>query len=154
MDLMAVELDDIDRKILNFMQGDLPFVEQPFAYVADALALNEEQVLDHIIQLDKQGVISRIGPMFNAAEMGGGLVLAALQVPHDSFEKIAAIVNGFDEVAHNYEREHELNMWFVLATEEATQIETCAKRIEQATGCKVYLFPKKREFFVRLFFEL
>jgi hypothetical protein len=71
-------------------------------------------------------------------------------VPEADFDRVAATVNAFDEVAHNYGREHRLNMWFVLATETAEQIPLIAGRIEAATGLPVYLFPKEREYFVEL----
>jgi tryptophan 2,3-dioxygenase len=69
-------------------------------------------------------------------------------VPHDRFESVAELVNAFPEVAHNYERAHRLNMWFVLATETAGEIAQVAQRIEQVTGLKVLQFPKIEEYFV------
>jgi hypothetical protein len=80
--------------------------------------------------------------------MGGAFCLCAIAAPEEQFDRIAEIVNGFDEVAHNYQREHTLNMWFVLATDTPETIQDAAHRIEVVTGCRVHLFPKEREFFI------
>jgi siroheme decarboxylase len=76
--------------------------------------------------------------------------LAALSAPEDRFEAVARTVNGFDEVAHNYRREHELNMWFVLASDDPQRIGSVIEEIQQETGLKVYDFPKLDEYYVRL----
>ena len=82
--------------------------------------------------------------------MGGVFTLAAMSVPAAEFEHTAAAVNALPEVAHNYAREHPLNMWFVLATESAEATAAAIDRIEARTGLPVLAFPKEREFFVRL----
>ena len=88
--------------------------------------------------------------MFNAECMGGALSLCAMQVPADRYEDVAAQVNAFPEVAHNYEREHRLNMWFVIATERPEQAGAVIRQIEQATACQVYDMPKLQEFYIGL----
>ncbi|MEX2488818.1 MAG: Lrp/AsnC family transcriptional regulator, partial [Pseudomonadales bacterium] len=80
--------------------------------------------------------------------------LAALKVPPERFDDVAEIVNSFPEVAHNYERNHDLNMWFVLATETLEEIGATIVRIERKTGLKVYNMPKEEEFYVGLRFHL
>ena len=92
-------------------------------------------------------------PHYHAERLGGGLTLAAMQVSPEDFERVAAIVNAFPEVAHNYAREHALNMWFVLATETPERIDQVIAAIERDTGYKVYNMPKQEEFFVGLRFE-
>ena len=92
--------------------------------------------------------------MFHAGEMGGGLTLAAMRIPQQDFDSIAAKVNAFEEVAHNYRREHELNMWFVLATEAPDDIARVIAAIESATGYPVYNMPKEEEFHVHLHFPV
>ena len=100
------------------------------------------------------GVLSRFGPMYHAEKMGGGLTLAAMKVPVAEFDRIADIVNGFDEVAHNYERDHAFNMWFVVATETPERIAEVIAEIEAATGLSVANMPKIDEFFIGLKFEV
>jgi hypothetical protein len=77
-------------------------------------------------------------------------VLAALAVPEDRFDAMAAIVNARPEVAHNYRREHALNMWFVVATDAPAAADAALDRIEADTGLAVWRFPKEREFAVEL----
>jgi DNA-binding Lrp family transcriptional regulator len=100
------------------------------------------------------GALTRFGPMYHAERLGGALTLAAMQVPESDFGRVADIVNGFPEVAHNYERRHEFNMWFVLATERPGRIGEVIREIEQASGLKVYNLPKQEEFYVGLRFEV
>ena len=76
-----------------------------------------------------------------------------MKIPPEDFDAVVEKVNAFPEVAHNYEREHALNMWFVLATETPEGIEETCKKIELATGYPVYNMPKEEEFFVELKFE-
>ncbi len=93
-------------------------------------------------------MITRFGPFLDAAAIGGAFCLCAIAVPEADFERVAAAVNAYPEVAHNYARSHRLNMWFVLATETTEGIAKAADSIEAETGLKVLRFPKLREFFV------
>ena len=95
-------------------------------------------------------MLTRFGPLFQAERLGGAYALAAMRVPRADFERVAESVNALPEVAHNYERDHEFNMWFVLATETADGIARAVERIERETGLHVYLMPKREEFFVGL----
>jgi len=144
------DLDDIDRRLINRLQDGLPLVARPYAAVADELEVAEGDLLYRLERLREGGVLSRFGPMYHAERLGGGLTLAALAVPEADFERVIDAVNAFPEVAHNYRREHELNMWFVLATETPEAIDTAIAGIEAATGLPVYNMPKEEEFHVRL----
>ena len=143
-------MDDLDRALINQLQGGFPICERPYAEVAARVGSDEETVLARIGRLLEQGLLSRFGPMFHAEQMGGALSLAAMQVPAEAFERVAGIVNDQPEVAHNYERTHRLNMWFVLATETALAQQAAISRIERETGYPVYNMPKLREYFVEL----
>lgn len=147
-------MDDYDRAIVNALQDGLPLCEQPFAPLARALETDEQNVVARIAKLLEDGILTRFGPMYNAERLGGALTLCALSAPPERFDAIAAQVNDFAEVAHNYEREHALNMWFVLATEDAERIAQVVAKIESRTGCKVLQFPKQQEFFVGLKLEV
>ncbi|MDP1982790.1 MAG: Lrp/AsnC family transcriptional regulator, partial [Sulfuritalea sp.] len=93
---------------------------------------------------------TRFGPMFQIERAGGAFVLAAMKVPEPDFDRVAAQVNAFTEVAHNYRRAHALNMWFVLATATPQGIAVAIAAIEAATGLHVLAFPKEREYFVEM----
>ena len=94
------------------------------------------------------GVATRFGPMYNADRLGGAFCLCAMAVPAERFDEVAATVNAMPEVAHNYERNHALNMWFVLATETEDGIADAVKAIEDATALPVLEFPKLEEYFI------
>jgi siroheme decarboxylase len=141
-------MDALDRRIVNSLQGGFPIAEYPFAEAAAALQMSEATLIERIDHLLKEGWLSRFGPMFNADRLGGATTLAAMAVPAAEFDRIAAIVNAFPEVAHNYAREHALNMWFVVATEAPERVTEVIAAIEAATGLAVYDMPKLDEFFV------
>jgi siroheme decarboxylase len=150
---VSAQLDAIDRALINDYQGGFPVSAEPFAEVGASLGIEAEEVLARITRLLDEGTLSRFGPMYHAEKMGGGLTLAALEVPVDDYDRIADIVNGFDEVAHNYARDHDFNMWFVIATETPEGVAETISRIEAATGLVVHNMPKKEEFFIGLRFE-
>lgn len=141
-------LDDIDRAILNRTQDDLPLVANPYAAVAEELDLTEAELLSRLERMKRDRVITRFGPFFDAAAMGGAFCLCAMAIPAEQFESVMTKVNEHAEVAHNYERSHRLNMWFVLATETPQGIQAAADSIERETGHKVLQFPKLQEFFI------
>lgn len=146
----AAELDAADRRLINRLQDGLPLIEAPYAAVAAELDLSEGELLYRLERLLETGILSRFGPMYHAERLGGGLTLAALAVPEADYERITDAVNAFPEVAHNYRREHPLNMWFVLATETPERIGEVIAELEAATGLPVYNMPKQEEFHVRL----
>ncbi|SDD43780.1 Lrp/AsnC family transcriptional regulator [Ruegeria marina] len=141
-------LDETDRVILNRMQEDLPLCSAPYAAVAAELGLDEADMLDRLARMKEERVITRFGPFFDAAAMGGAFCLCAMEVPAPIFETVLTKVNAHPEVAHNYERAHRLNMWFVLATETPEGIQVAADAIELETGIEVLRFPKLQEFFI------
>jgi DNA-binding Lrp family transcriptional regulator len=143
-------LDAIDRAIVNRLQDGFPVCERPYAAVAGELGLGEEELLARLGRLLQERVLTRFGPMFHAERMGGGLSLAAMKIPPDDFERVAGIVNAMPEVAHNYARDHALNMWFVLATETPQGQQDAIAAIERNTGYPVFNMPKIREYFVEL----
>ena len=146
----AAALDEIDKRLINALQGDFPLVAEPYREVAESLGLSETELLQRLESLLQRRVLTRFGPMFQIERAGGAFVLAAMKVPEQEFERIAAQVNAFPEVAHNYRREHALNMWFVLATATPQGIAETIAAIEAATGLPVFPFPKEREYFVEM----
>jgi DNA-binding Lrp family transcriptional regulator len=146
----AAALDETDRRLINALQGDFPLVPEPYRQVGEVLGLSEEEVLRRLDSLLEHRVLTRFGPMFQIERAGGAFVLAAMRVPEDEFDRVAGQVNAFPEVAHNYRREHSLNMWFVLATATPQGIAETIVAIEAATGYPVFAFPKEREYFVEM----
>ncbi len=147
---VAPELDATDRRIINALQGDFPLVAEPYRQVAEELGLTEAELLRRLDAMLERKALTRFGPMFQIERAGGAFVLAAMRVPEADFERVAAQVNAFPEVAHNYRREHALNMWFVLATATPEGIAATTAAIEAATCLPVFPFPKEREYFVEM----
>lgn len=147
----VAQLSDLDKKLINLLQHGLPVCERPFAQIANEVNSTEADVIAHITALRESRVLSRFGPMFDAACLGGAFTLAALSVPEDDFEIVTAQVNSFEQIAHNYRRDHAFNMWFVIATESKEEIEQVVQAIEEKTSLKVLNVPKLKEFFVGLY---
>jgi DNA-binding Lrp family transcriptional regulator len=148
-----IMLDATDRALINALQGGFPLCDAPYRVVGEALGLSEAAVIERLRSLLERKVLTRFGPMYQIESLGGAFVLAALKVPEAQYDEIAARVNALPEVAHNYRREHVLNMWFVLATETPEGIPVAIARIETDTGLKVFAFPKQREYFVEMKLE-
>jgi DNA-binding Lrp family transcriptional regulator len=146
-------MNDLDRRIINNLQGGFPLSERPFLEAAQKLGMDERELIDRLEQLLETGVLSRFGPMYHAERLGGGLTLAALAAPAECFDAVAELVNAHPEVAHNYQRDHALNMWFVIATERPGDIDRVLAEIAAETGLVVHDMRKLEEFFVGLRFE-
>ncbi len=143
-------MDALDRKIINALQGGFPVAERPYAEAAARLGISEATLIERLQGLLEQKVLSRFGPLYDAEKLGGGLTLAAMAVPEARFEAVAETVNDFPEVAHNYQRDHRLNMWFVVATERPERVPEVLAEIEAATGLRVLNMPKREEYFLEL----
>ncbi len=143
-------MDEIDKRIINALQDGFPICDAPYRQVAAQLGLNELELIERLKTLLDNGALTRFGPLYNAEQMGGALTLAAVKAPIDRFDEITEIINSFPEVAHNYARNHELNMWFVIATETPEQVRQTINAIERQTGLTVYNMPKNQEYFVNL----
>lgn len=139
-----------DLRLMDALHGGFPLVERPFVPVGVTLGLPEDQVVDVVHRLLQAGVLTRFGPLFQIERAGGRFVLAAMQVPESRFDEVSSLVNAQPEVAHNYRREHRLNMWFVVATESHALADETLARLQRLTGLEVLAFPKEREYFVEL----
>lgn len=147
-------MDYLDRRIINELQGGFPVCEHPFREVADSLDTSESELVTRLRCMLDDGLLTRFGPLFNAEEMGGAISLCAIKVPESGFEEVAEQVNAYPQVAHNYQRDHAMNMWFVVATETSEELEDTLKNIERDTGLRVFNFPRQEEYFVGLHFHV
>ncbi len=147
-------MNEIDRNIINHMQNDFPVCETPFAVMAEQLNLDEEVLIKHVQALLDDGTLSRFGPLYNIEKLGGKYCLVAMSVPQHDIESVIEVVNSYPEVAHNYERDHDFNIWFVLAAETISEIEDVLAKIETKTSYKTYDMPKLDEFYVGLKFDV
>ena len=151
---MSATVSEQEARIINALQGGFPLVPRPFEAAGAPLGLSSFELRTALADLLTRRVLTRFGPMVQVEQMGGRFVLAALSVPQERFEAVAASVNAFDVVAHNYRREHPLNMWFVVATASEPAMKAALDAIEAATGLSVYAFPKIAEYFVGMRFTV
>jgi DNA-binding Lrp family transcriptional regulator len=143
-------MDAIDRDIINTLQLGFPICERPYAEVAEQLRLDEAELLQRLKQLLHEKKLSRFGPMYQAEKLGGAFSLVAMQVPNENYDTVAELVNSYPEVAHNYQRDHAFNMWFVLATETTQRVDEVNEEISRRTGLPVFNMPKLKEYYVGL----
>jgi DNA-binding Lrp family transcriptional regulator len=143
----------LQQRLLNDYQQGLPLSPTPFAEIAAQLGVCEQEVIDNLEQLQQRGAISRVGPVFRTHSIGAS-TLAAMSVPPAQLETVAALVNGFAEVNHNYEREHELNLWFVATAPDEEHLAQTLQRIERQCGHEVLALPMLEDYHIDLGFEL
>ncbi|RXH22413.1 protein nirG [Bradyrhizobium nanningense] len=141
-------MDPTEKAIINGLQGGFPLTHRPYRDAGAQLGLSEGEMIEEIGNLLARGQLSRFGPLWNAEALGGAVCLAAMAVPPDRFDEVAELVNAHPEIAHNYQRDHELNMWFVVSTDAPARIDQVIAEIERETGLGVRAMPKTREFFV------
>ncbi|WP_417811442.1 Lrp/AsnC family transcriptional regulator [Thalassospira alkalitolerans] len=144
----------LQRDLINNLQGGFPICDRPFQELATRLGYDEETVIKGVKGLITDGYVSRFGPLYNTEKLGGAVTLAAMKVPAERFDQVAEQVNAFEEVAHNYEREDTLNMWFVILAENENALLKVIDQIEATTGITVLNFPKEKEFFLELRLEV
>jgi DNA-binding Lrp family transcriptional regulator len=146
-------LTTLQKKLLNDFQRDFPISATPFADIAATLNVTENAVLQAFQELNDQNFISRIGAIIPPNQIGVS-TLAAISVPENELEVIAAKVSNFSEVNHNYERENTLNLWFVVIANDAAHLDDVISAIEQETGFDVLRFTLEKEFFIDLSFNM
>jgi len=149
-----MQLTSLQLEFINHYQGNFPLHERPFSLIAERFNTSEDLLIHAVKQLSEEKLLTRFGPLYDAARLGGGLTLAAMTIPEERYKFVTELVNAYPQVAHNYRREHRLNMWFVLATETPQEITQIISSIEKTTGLTVYNFPKQQEFYIGLWLHL
>jgi DNA-binding Lrp family transcriptional regulator len=150
---MAVELDEKDKRLLNDFQAGLPLTSRPFLAAGEKLGLSESEVIRRLQRLLDEGALSRVGPVLDTRALGGARTLAAMQVPPERLEEVAALVSSFGAVSHNYEREHRFNLWFVVSSEDPAEVRRVLTQIATKTGLPLMELPALAEYFVGVRFH-
>lgn len=146
-------LDDADRRLLDGFQRDLPLEPRPFAAIARDLGLAEAEVIARLAALQEAGAVSRVGAVVRP-NTAGRSTLAAVAVPEDRLEEVGALVAALPEVNHCYEREHRLNLWFVVTAADAEGVASALARAEAEAGLPVLDLPLEAEYRIDLGFPL
>ena len=145
--------DALEFRLLNEFQRDFPLCPAPFAELAARLGVGEKVVLSGLEKLRREGKISRVGAVFAPKRIGAS-TLAAMAVPTEQLAAVAAAVNRFPEVNHNYEREHRYNLWFVVTAASEGRLQATLGAIEKAAGYPLLALPLLEEFHIDLGFPL
>ena len=148
-----MELTNLQQRIINNYQKGFPVTSQPYQVIADELQSTEQEVLEAIADLDEKAVLSRVGPVF-CHKKAGASTLAALAVQPEQLDKIAGIVNQFEQVNHNYAREHDFNLWFVVTAKDDEALMQTITEIELLTGLPVLMLPMEASYHIDLGFSI
>lgn len=151
--ISADALSELERRLLDEFQRDFPLVPAPFAEIGARLGVSEAEVIGAFVDLTARGCVSRVGPVFEPHRVGYSL-LAALAVPAARLEQVAALVNAYAEVNHNYEREHDYNLWFVVTGDDEQRVMRTLDEIEQRAGLNALRLPLERAYHIDLGFPL
>jgi DNA-binding Lrp family transcriptional regulator len=127
-------MDEIDKKLLNILQKEFPLEEQPFLVIARRCGITEEEVLDRIQKMKDEGIIRRIGAVFDGAKLGRVSTLCAARVPEDKIDIFVEMVNANKGVTHNYRRNSEYNIWFTFSAATAEDLESFLADVKKKTG--------------------
>ncbi len=143
----------LTARLLNDFQRNFPLSPTPFAHIARSLDTTAETVLATLKDLQARGAVSRVGPVFRPNTVGAS-TLAAMAVPERELESVAAAVNAFPQVNHNYEREHRYNLWFVATAESRLALRQTLYEIQESTGYPVMSLPLLRDYHIDLGFRM
>lgn len=149
----GTELSELDKRLLDDFQRDFPVCARPYAAMAKRLGCDEATVLARLQWLQRRGYVSRIGPVFRPNRLGAS-TLAAMAVPAERLQEVARLVSSYSEVNHNYEREHEFNLWFVVTACDQAAVAEVLNQVRRRTGLAVMDLPLSDEFHMDLGFRL
>lgn len=146
-------LNELERRLLNDYQRDFPLTSAPYACIAEQLGVSEQLVLRTLQGLKQQGIISRLGPVFKPKRVGAS-TLVAMSVPEERLDEVAQLVNRHDEVNHNYEREDDFNLWFVITASDQERVSEVLEEIRKLTGLPMLDLPMEQSYHIDLGFPL
>lgn len=148
-----MQLDSLSRRLIDRFQHGMPLCAEPYRAMAEALECSEEEILASLEQLERGGGLSRIGPVFEHSRAGAS-TLVALAVPAARVEAVAARINSFPEVNHNYLREHDYNLWFVVTGPDRAHLDALLAQIEAETGLTPLDLPMECAYRIDLGFPI
>jgi siroheme decarboxylase len=144
-------LSSLERRLIERYQRDLPLCPAPYAAMAEELGTSEDAVLAALARLREAGVLGRVGAVV-APHRAGCSTLAAMAVPESRLDEVAALVSGYVEVNHNYARDHEVNLWFVVTAPSAARVARVLDEIARRSGLEVLDLPLERAYGIDLGF--
>ncbi len=146
-------LSSLHKQLLNDFQQDLPLTSRPFLTIANTLGVTEDEVMSAFQVMTEQGFIHRIGAVIRPNRIGKSM-LVAMRISQDRLIEVADMISRLPEVNHNYERDNELNLWFVLVAEDSHHLQRVIEQIERQTQIKTLQFPLLVDYYINLGFDL
>jgi DNA-binding Lrp family transcriptional regulator len=154
----AAYLDNTDKKLVQMLQDEFPMVERPWKHVGEKLNLTEDQVLTRLKRLSQQGVTRKIGAVIDTSKVGfTAATLVALKLPQSRIDEVSNVINRYSGVSHNYQREHEYNVWFTLKARSPSELTATLKEITEKTAVteeNLLNLPTKNCFKINVRFQI
>lgn len=146
--------DEVDRKILDFLQNDFPLAVQPYAVMADRLGVSEDDLMTRIAVMKDCGLIRRIGGIMDSRNLGFYSTLCAVSVPETRIEEAAQIINRQPGVTHNYLRDHDYNMWFTVTMPSQGETIMVIQGLETSLGLNIISMPAEKVYKIKVSFNM
>jgi DNA-binding Lrp family transcriptional regulator len=143
----------LQRDLLQLVQADFPLVPRPYQHLAEQVGATEKQVIEALGELLRRGVIRELAPVFATARLGYSSTLAAMAVPEEEVDRVAALVNAYPEVTHNYLRDHHLNLWFTVTAPWRERVVEVVREIAEQSGYVPLTMPTRRQFKIKVVFD-
>ena len=153
----ATPLDDLDKRLLNLMQGKFPIAQRPYQHVATEAGITEQEAIDRVSHLQDERIIRQVTPIFDTRALGYSSMLVAAKVDAENPWRAANIINAHPGVSHNYLRNHEFNIWFTIATEPDSKLGldgTLEALAKEAGAESVRQLPTLKLFKIRMDLEM
>jgi siroheme decarboxylase len=153
----AIALDDLDKRLLNLMQGSFPIVPRPYAHVAGEAGISEDEAMARVQRLLDERIIRQVTPIFDTRALGYESMLVAAKVDPEHPWRAANVINEHPGVSHNYLRNHDFNIWFTIATEPDSALGlqgTLDVLAEEAGAESVRQLPTLKLFKIRMDLEM
>lgn len=152
--MAADSLDSVDRALLDIIQTNFPIAPRPYAVLGEQLGISEQEAHGRVNAMRQSGLIRRLGANFQSVKLGFVSTLCAAKVPRDKMELFVNAVNAVPGVTHNYEREHEYNIWFTLISPSVAAREETLAQLEKNTGVPILNLPATRLYKIKVDFRM
>jgi siroheme decarboxylase len=146
-------VSSLRSRLLDLIQEDLPIDPRPYLRLAESLGVTEAEVLAELADLRDEGILRDLSPVLNPKALGSVTTLCCLSVPPERVEEVALLLNAYEEVTHNYEREHEMNLWFTLVAPSRARIDEILAEVADRTGLgPIHDLPARKVYKLRAVF--
>lgn len=145
-------MEAIDRRLLQLVQNGLTLTSRPYLELAQQLGISEAEVIKRLGKMKQEGLIRRLGAVFDSKELGYVSALCAIRASDEEIDRLAAIINEYPGVTHNYQRDHSvLNLWFTLTCATDELFTATKTELEKRLECRVHCYPAIRGYKIKFY---